>query len=141
MKEDDILRIYDEDLRQTEETLRSLLINSQAKCALLISRRDGSLICQQGETGAMDIMSLAALAAGGFAATKEIARLIGEPEFSVLFHQGEREHIYVCLAGEEALLMLTFDDRTTIGLVRVLAKEASRRLSRIFAVPARSASA
>jgi len=132
MKSHDILRIYEQDLRKVEEVLRALLIDSQAKCALVISRRDGSLIWQQGETAALDTTSLAALAAGGFAATKEIARLIGEPEFSVLFHQGGHEHIHVSLAGEEALLMVLFDDRTTVGLVRVLARDASARMAQVF---------
>ncbi len=136
MQDTGILCIYEDDVKQAEEALRSLLIGSQAKSALLISRRDGSLVCKQGETASLDTTSLAALAAAGFAATKEIARLVGEPEFSVLFHQGEQENMYVCLAGEEVLLMLLFDERTTIGLVRVLAKETSQRLAKIFAPPA-----
>jgi len=127
------LLIIDEDIqRNAEEVLRTLLIESQSKCGLLINH-DGSLLCQQGEVGSMDVTSLAALAAAGFAATQEMARLIGEPEFSVLFHQGEHEHIYVSLVGDEALMMMVFDDRTTIGLVRVLSKEACKKLDGIFA--------
>lgn len=128
----DILLIYEQDLKRAADIIRDLLIGSQVSCALLISRRDGSLIWQQGETGGLDTTSLAALAAACFSATEEIARLIGEPEFSVLFHQGKREHIYVSSIGEEALLMLLFDDRTTLGLVRVLTKDASNRLAQIL---------
>ena len=137
MPSHEVFMIYENDQKEAEEALHFLLAESQAKCALLISR-DGSLICQQGETASLDTTSLAALAAGCFAATKEIARLIGEPEFSVLFHQGEHESIHVSLVGEEALLMMLFDDRTTIGLVRIMAKEASRRLSKIFGPQARA---
>jgi predicted regulator of Ras-like GTPase activity (Roadblock/LC7/MglB family) len=132
MKSDNTFLIYEQELKKVEEVLRALIIESQAKCALLINR-DGSLIWQQGETNALDTTSLAALAAGGFAATKEIARLIGEPEFSVLFHQGDHEHVHLSLVGEEALLMVVFDDRTSIGLIRILAKDAGWRLAAIFA--------
>ncbi|NIM06648.1 MAG: roadblock/LC7 domain-containing protein, partial [Armatimonadetes bacterium] len=131
MTNDETLLIYEEELKQADEVLRALVIESQIKCALIINQ-DGSLIWQHGETGSLDTTSLAALAAGGFAATKEIARLIGEPGFSILFHQGEKEHVHLNLVGEDALLMLLFDDRTTIGLVRVLAKDASERLLEIF---------
>jgi predicted regulator of Ras-like GTPase activity (Roadblock/LC7/MglB family) len=134
----DILVIHEKEVRQAEEVLRTLLADSQAKAALIISRRDGSLIHKEGETHALDTTSLAALAAAGFAATQEIARLVGEPEFSVLFHQGKQEHIYVCLSGEEAILMIIFDDRTTVGLVRVITKEAAQRLEKVFANAYRS---
>jgi predicted regulator of Ras-like GTPase activity (Roadblock/LC7/MglB family) len=133
--EDHVLIFREAEVNQADEVLRALLADSHAKCALLISRIDGSLISKQGPTDNLDVTSLAALAAGGFAATKEIARLVGEPEFSILFHQGEMENIYVSLVGEFGLLMLLFDEKTTIGLVRVLARESNERLSAIFTTP------
>jgi predicted regulator of Ras-like GTPase activity (Roadblock/LC7/MglB family) len=133
MQGHDVLLIHEQDMRRAEDVLRKLLIESQAKCGFLINH-DGSLICQQGEIGAMDTAALAALTVGGFAATQEIARLIGEAEFSVLFHQGEHDNIYVTLVGEEALMLLVFDERTTIGMVRMLAKEAAANLAGIFVI-------
>jgi predicted regulator of Ras-like GTPase activity (Roadblock/LC7/MglB family) len=133
--EDHILIFREDEVRQADEVLRSLLADTHAKSAILISRIDGSLISKQGATESLDITSLAALAAGGFAATKEIARLVGEPEFSILFHQGELENIYVSLIGEYGLLMLLFDEKTTIGLVRVLAREAGEQLAKVFSSP------
>jgi predicted regulator of Ras-like GTPase activity (Roadblock/LC7/MglB family) len=133
--EDHVQIFREAEVNQADEVLRALLCDTHAKCALLISRIDGSLIAKQGATESLDTTSLAALAAGGFAANKEIARLVGEPEFSILFHQGELESIYVSLVGEFGLLMLLFDDKTTIGLVRVMAREANERLSRIFTAP------
>jgi len=133
--EDHVLIFREDEVRQADEILRALLADCHAKSALLISRIDGSLIAKQGATESLDITSLAALAAGGFAATKEIARLVGEPEFSILFHQGEQENIYVNLIGEFGLLMLLFDDKTTIGLVRVMAREVNERLTQIFTTP------
>ena len=72
-------------------------------------------------------------AAGTFASAREIARLIGEPEFSVLFHQGQREHVHVNLAGPHGLLMTLFDDTTTVGLVRLCARWACASIQRVLA--------
>jgi predicted regulator of Ras-like GTPase activity (Roadblock/LC7/MglB family) len=127
----DYLVIYEEEIEQIEKTLSQLIKNSQAKCALLVDK-DGHLITRQGFTHSLDTTALAALLAGSFASTKEIARLVGEPEFSVLFHQGKKDHIHICLVGERSILAVIFDDRTTIGLVRLYAKQTSEELTTIL---------
>jgi predicted regulator of Ras-like GTPase activity (Roadblock/LC7/MglB family) len=126
------LVIYEEEIEKIEKILNRLIKNSQAKCALLVDK-DGHLITRQGFTHSLDTTALAALLAGSFASTKEIARLVGEPEFSVLFHQGKKDHIHICLVGERSILAVIFDDRTTIGLVRLYAKETSEELTIILA--------
>ncbi|MFQ6002170.1 MAG: roadblock/LC7 domain-containing protein [Candidatus Zixiibacteriota bacterium] len=128
----DYLVIYEEEIEKIEKSLNRLIKNSQAKCALLVDK-DGHLITRRGFTHSLDTTALAALLAGSFASTKEIARLVGEPEFSVLFHQGKKDHIHICLVGERSILAVIFDDRTTIGLVRLYAKETSEALTNIFA--------
>lgn len=120
------------DLAELEETLDDMVQGSRARCALLINRDDGSIIAGQGYLDSLDTTSLGALAAGAFASAREIARLIGEPEFSVLFHQGRREHVHVNLAGDHGLLMTLFDDQTTVGLVRLYARRASTRIRRVL---------
>jgi predicted regulator of Ras-like GTPase activity (Roadblock/LC7/MglB family) len=122
------LVIRREDLEEFEHVLQELLQLSLAKTVLLVNRNDGSLITCRGLTEHLDTVSLAALSAGAFASAREIARLVGEPEFSVLSHQGEREHVHVNLVGEHGLLMVLFDDRTTMGLVRVCARQATVQL-------------
>jgi predicted regulator of Ras-like GTPase activity (Roadblock/LC7/MglB family) len=126
------LVIYEEEIEKIEEILNRLLKNSQAKCALLVDK-DGHLITRQGFTHSLDTTALAALLAGSFASTREIARLVGEPEFSVLFHQGKKDHIHICLVGERSILVVIFDDRTTIGLVRLYSKETSEELTTTLA--------
>ena len=128
---DDSLIIYQEETVKIDGILRKLLKGSEAKCALLVDK-DGHLITRQGFTHSLDTTALAALLAGSFASTKEIARLVGEPEFSVLFHQGKRDHIHMSLVNERTILVVIFDDRTTIGMVRLYAKESSEELNRIF---------
>jgi predicted regulator of Ras-like GTPase activity (Roadblock/LC7/MglB family) len=113
---------------EIEQALEEMLAGSKASSVLLINSDDGSLIASKGLTEDLDTMSLAALAAGAFASAREIARLVGEPEFTVLFHQGKRQHVHVNLAGAHALLMTLFDDDTTVGLVRLCARKACLRV-------------
>ncbi|MDH4034208.1 MAG: roadblock/LC7 domain-containing protein [candidate division Zixibacteria bacterium] len=128
---DDTLIIYEEEINQIETLVSKMLKGAEAKCALLVDK-DGHLITRQGFTHSLDTTALAALLAGSFASTKEIARLVGEPEFSVLFHQGKKDHIHMSLVGERSILVVIFDDRTTIGMVRLYAKETAAELASIF---------
>ncbi len=128
---DDSLIIYEEEITQIEALISKMLQSAEAKCALLVDK-DGHLITRQGFTHSLDTTALAALLAGSFASTKEIARLVGEPEFSVLFHQGKKDHIHMSLVGERSILVVIFDDRTTIGMVRLCAKETAAELTEVF---------
>ena len=129
---DNTLIIYEEEITKIETLMSKMLKGAEAKCALLVDK-DGHLITRQGFTHSLDTTALAALLAGSFASTKEIARLVGEPEFSVLFHQGKKDHIHMSLVGERSILVVLFDDRTTIGMVRLYAKETSLELGKVFA--------
>lgn len=115
-------------LSELEVVLEEMLAGSKATCVLLINSNDGSPLTSRGSTSDLDTTSLAALAAGAFASTREIALLVGEPEFTVLFHQGKRHHLHVNLAGEHGLLMTLFSDDTTVGLVRLCARKACARI-------------
>jgi predicted regulator of Ras-like GTPase activity (Roadblock/LC7/MglB family) len=123
--------LYEDQIKQIDNALTRIIKESEAKCALLVDK-DGHLITRQGFTHTLDTTALAALLAGSFASTKEIARLVGEPEFSVLFHQGKRDHIHISLIGERTILVVIFDDRTTIGMIRLYAKEVGDSLKGIL---------
>ncbi|HUV31191.1 MAG TPA: roadblock/LC7 domain-containing protein [Acidobacteriota bacterium] len=128
---DNSLIIYEEEINKIDALLSKMLKGCEAKCALLVDK-DGHLITRQGFTHSLDTTALAALLAGSFASTKEIARLVGEPEFSVLFHQGKKDHIHMSLVGERSILVVVFDERTTIGMVRLYAKETAMELTKVF---------
>ena len=123
--------LYEDQIQQIDKALTRIIKEAEAKCALLVDK-DGHLITRQGFTHTLDTTALAALLAGSFASTKEIARLVGEPEFSVLFHQGKRDHIHISLIGERTILVVIFDDRTTIGMIRLYAKEVGEVLKSIL---------
>ena len=130
MSERDLI-IYEEDVIKIEALLNRAIKGAEAKCALLVDK-DGHLIARQGFTHSLDTTALAALLAGSFASTREIARLVGEEEFSVLFHQGKKDHIHMSLIGERAIMVIIFDDRTTIGMVRLYSKEVAKGMIKIL---------
>lgn len=122
------LVFYEQDIEEVNKILAEFLDRSQAKCALLIDK-EGHLVTKKGFTKSFNTDSIAALVAGSFAATKQVAQLLGETEFSVLFHQGKSENIHIGLVAERALVVVIFDDRTTLGMVRLYADELTQKLS------------
>jgi predicted regulator of Ras-like GTPase activity (Roadblock/LC7/MglB family) len=126
--------IYEQQMERIDAVITWMIKKAEAKCALLVDK-DGHLITRQGFTQGLDTTALAALLAGSFASTREIARLVGEPEFSVLFHQGKKDHIHIALVNEQTILAVVFDERTTIGMVRLYCREASEKLNDIFSEP------
>ena len=127
----DGLVIYDEQLTQLNSQISRLLKESDAKCALLVGK-DGRTIAKQGFVRTMDTEQLGALVAGSFAATQRVAELIGEPEFTVMFHQGKHDHIHIVLVDQKTLLVVTFDERTTVGMVRLVAKAIAESLAGVL---------
>ena len=121
------LEFYEEDVQEIDAILTSFLDRAQAKCILMVDK-EGFLVTKKGFTKSFDTRSLAALTAGAFASTREMARILGETEFSELFHQGKNEHIHVSLVADRALLVTVFDDRTTIGMVRLYASEVTEKV-------------
>ena len=127
----DRLTFYKEDIDRIDKLLAEFLRLSGAKCALLIDK-EGHLVTKRGELRTVDIDTISALVAGSFAATKEMARLLGEDEFTAMFHQGERDNIQLSLVGDRTLLTILFDDRTTVGMVRLYAGETAKKLADIY---------
>jgi predicted regulator of Ras-like GTPase activity (Roadblock/LC7/MglB family) len=91
------------------------------------------MVTKKGFTENLDTTSIAALVAGSFASTREVARKLGETEFSVLFHQGSNENIHITLVSDRALAVIIFDDRTTIGMVRLYAQQVADDLTAVLA--------
>lgn len=127
----DRLVFYKKDIQRICSVLGDLLRLSAAKCALLIDK-EGHMVAREGSSESIDVDTISALVAGSFAATREMARLLGEEEFSVMFHQGERDNIQLNLIGDRTILTVIFDDQTTVGMVRLYAGEAGTKLAEIF---------
>ena len=112
-------------------TLQRFLYDAKARCALLVDR-SGHLVANVGEPPNFDATAFSTLTAADFSANDQLARLIGESDFNVLFHQGERESMYLADIARRVILVVLFDNRTTLGLVRLRMKAAVDELTRIF---------
>ena len=110
--------------------LGKLRSDSASRVVFLVDK-NGQQIAVQGDVANLDTTSLASLAAGNVAATGGMANLIGEREFPTLSHEGERESIHICIIGR-TLLVVVFDEHSSLGLVKLRVKQASRDLSTVF---------
>ena len=116
---------------QIKAVLARLRLDASARIVVLVDK-DGQQIAMHGELGDLDTTSLASLVAGNVAATGGMAKLIGEREFPTLSHEGEKESIHICVIGR-VLLVVVFDDRSSLGLVKLRSKQISHELLATFA--------
>jgi predicted regulator of Ras-like GTPase activity (Roadblock/LC7/MglB family) len=100
--------------------------------AVLVIDKNGQQIAQSGETEHLDVTSLSSLFAGNVAATGGIAKLINEKEFSGQFHEGEKTNVHIQVVAQRAILVVLFDQRSSLGLVRLRVKKAAEQLTLIF---------
>jgi predicted regulator of Ras-like GTPase activity (Roadblock/LC7/MglB family) len=123
--------MYDEEFQRISAVIEKLLRESNAKVIFLVDK-NGQMIASCGETANLDTTSLASLTAGNIAATGGLAKLIGEKEFSILFHEGENEHLHINVVASRGILVVLFDERSSLGLVRLRVKKASVELTSIL---------
>jgi predicted regulator of Ras-like GTPase activity (Roadblock/LC7/MglB family) len=123
--------LRDKEYQGFQDTLKRLHADSYAKVVFLVDK-NGSLMASAGETGDFDTTSLASLAAGNIAATGGLASLIGEKEFSILFHEGERDNMHISVVANRLILVVIFDRRSSVGLVRLRVRRAAVDLERIL---------
>ncbi|MEX2148503.1 MAG: roadblock/LC7 domain-containing protein [Candidatus Rokuibacteriota bacterium] len=123
--------IHESDAAGIDAVLSRFLADSGASAALLIDR-SGQPLAQCGTSPAPDTASMGALAAGAFSATAALARLLGESEFSVLFHEGKHESLHVSTVDDFTILLAVFGDHTTVGMVRLFARETSASIGVIL---------
>lgn len=108
--------------------------------AILVINKDGQEMARAGTTAHLDVTSLSSLFAGNVAATGGIAKLLAEKEFSGQFHEGAKTNIHISLVAQRAILVVLFDARSSLGLVRLRVKRGSEELAKIFeAMAAKSA--
>jgi len=114
-----------------KDILSRLVKRSEAITALLISR-EGVCISKAGNVETLNSTALAALVAGMFSATREVANIVGEEQFSILLQQGEKRHIHISLIGQRNMMIVVFEDYRRIGRVRHEARSIGSDLVRIL---------
>jgi predicted regulator of Ras-like GTPase activity (Roadblock/LC7/MglB family) len=115
-----------------EDILKKELIDVGVQCVFLIDMA-GNIIADLHE-GEMihDIYSLAALAAGNFGAVSAMAKIIGEDEFSLLFHKGKKENIHFSKVSQDFLLITIFGNLISLGFLRLKVTEAIDKIKHIL---------
>jgi predicted regulator of Ras-like GTPase activity (Roadblock/LC7/MglB family) len=115
-----------------ESILRAKLIDYNVHCVFLIDMA-GNIIADidNGKTS-HDIYSLAALAAGNFAAVNAMANIIGETEFSLLFHRGKNENMHFSKVMDDFLLITIFGGEVSLGFLRLKVSEAAEEIKSVL---------
>ncbi len=131
--------LQEQEFQKLKTVLARLCVECAARVVLLVDR-DGQTIAFHGDIRDMDTTSFASLAAGNVAATSSMAKLIGEDTFPAVVHEGERESIFISVIGR-SLLVVVFDERSTLGLVKLRTKRASYEVAAILEEAIRGESA
>ena len=123
--------LYEEEFERIKQLLNTLRMDASAKIVFLVDK-NGQQIAGAGEVNLVDSTSLASLTAGNVAATDGLAKLIGEKEFSILFHEGRKDNIHISIVGQRLILVVIFDERSSLGLVRLRVRKASADIERVL---------
>lgn len=117
--------------KSTKTLLDELVRKTQALTALLITKQ-GTVISEAGTTATLNTTAMAALIAGMFSATREVARMVGEKQFSILLQQGETRHIHISLVTESTMMVVVFENNQRTGRVRYEAKKIGEALGELL---------
>jgi predicted regulator of Ras-like GTPase activity (Roadblock/LC7/MglB family) len=123
--------IFEEEFARINAICDRLRAEANAQVVFIVDK-NGQLIAASGETEHLDTTSLASLTAGNVAATGGIAKLLKEKEFATQFHEGEKANIHIQIVGQRVILVVIFDQRSSLGLVRLRVRKASEELNRVF---------
>lgn len=118
------LVMYEEELQQLNRICEVLHRDSNAKAVLVIDKNGQSMV-QAGDVTELDVTSLSSLTAGNVAATGGIASLLAEKEFAGQFLEGEKISYHVSIVGQRVILVVLFDQRSSLGLVRLRVRKAT----------------
>ena len=128
--------MYEEELSQITNVCEILHRDSNAKAVLVVDK-NGQTFAQAGEVESLDITSLSSLTAGNVAATGAIATLLAEKEFSGQFLEGQKTHYHISIIGVRVILVVLFDERSSLGLVRLRVRKAAAELTVVLEVMVR----
>lgn len=125
--------LYEQEYELLKRVITRLCADANAKFVFLVDK-NGQQIAAHGEMLNLDTTSLASLTAGNVAATDGLAHLIGERGFPVLSHEGERDNLHISIVSARVILVVIFDERSSLGLVRLRVKRATAEMNSVFEV-------
>ena len=119
-------------LDEIEAILQSDFIEVGVHCVLMIDMAGNIVSSLDNGEVSFDIYSLAALAAGNFGAVSAMANMVGENEFSLLFHKGQNENLHFSRVTDDFLLITIFGKETSLGFLRLKVAEAIKKFDTIL---------
>ena len=125
------LVMYEKEFRQIQGVVEALVHSCNANCIFIVDK-NGQIIAEAGESERIDTTSLGSLTAGNIAATGGIAQLLREKEFATQFHEGVNQNIHIQLVDKRVILVVIFDKKTSLGLVRLRVKKSCEQLVVVF---------
>jgi predicted regulator of Ras-like GTPase activity (Roadblock/LC7/MglB family) len=125
------LVVFEEEHSALRSALARTHADSRARAVLLIDT-NGQLLADHGDTEGLDITAFASLTASNIAATASMARLVGEKDFTILFHQGEKDSIHISLVGQRSILAVIFGKEASLGIVRLRVRKAAVEIEEIL---------
>ena len=126
------LVILEQDHEQLVAQLERLCTDANARFVFLLDK-NGQHIAGCGDLEEVDPTALASLAAGSVAATEGLAGLVAEQPFTTLFHEGRTDSLHLSTVADRAILLVSFDERSSLGLVRLRVQQSTGPLAEVFA--------
>jgi predicted regulator of Ras-like GTPase activity (Roadblock/LC7/MglB family) len=125
--------VSQEQLEKIDEILSEQLIKIGVDCVIIIDMAGNIITAKDNGTSKYDVYSFAALAAGNFATVNAMAKLVGEQEFSLLFHKGTDCNIHFSKIDEELLLITMFGKHISLGFLRLNVVKALEQIRKLWA--------
>src|SRR5208283_4276393 len=122
------------ELGRLGDIISNQLLDSGAE-HVFVADLSGNLIIQCGDLEIEDAFSLAAVSAANFAATAEVARLIGEQDFALMYHKGGKRNVHFSRLAKDYLIITLFNDNVSLGLIRLKLGSAINEMGAIFGEP------
>jgi len=120
--------LNEEHLDRIEYILQENLIDKGVSCSLLIDMAGNIIANLDSDKAELDIYSLAALAAGNYGAVQAMANIVGEDDFSLLFHRGKDVNVHFTNILNYYLLIDIFDNGLSLGFLRLIVADAVKKI-------------
>jgi len=124
--------VSQEQLEKIDQIITSKLIDLGVDCAIIIDMAGNIITAKDNGKSKYDVYSFAALAAGNFATVDAMAKLVGEREFSLLFHKGQDSNIHFSKIDDELLLISMFGREISLGFLRLNVVEAIEQIRMLW---------
>ncbi len=124
--------VSQDQLERIDEILTEKLIRLGVDCVIIIDMAGNIITARDNGKNKYDVYSFAALAAGNFATVDAMAKLVGENEFSLLFHKGQDCNIHFSKIDDELLMISMFGKDVSLGFLRLNVVESIEQIKEVW---------